>query len=189
MKKQVASWIVAGALVVGIGAAFAEGQPSDPGTGSDPTTTTTVAGDTTTTVAEDTTTTVAEDTTTTVADGTTTTVDTTSDATDTVDATSPTATDWPGNSWAAQNHDCDELWGNHGAWVAANAKARKTGDEVPCDPNAGQATTNTSDQSTTSTTVAADTTETTVSDSTVTQQSTTRHGNGGGHGTGHGKKG
>jgi hypothetical protein len=180
MKKQVATWIVAGTLVVGIGAAFAQDPPA-PGASTDPTST---SVEETTTVAP-TTTTVDSTTTTTVAD-TTTTVGDTSPTVDTVDpATSPTvAGDWPGNSWAAQNHDCDANWGNHGAWVSANAQARRTGTTVPCDPNAANQTAN---ADTTSTTVAGDTTSTTVATSgAVTQQSTTTgHGKSGGHGKKH----
>ena len=120
-KKRVASWIVTGVLVAGAGAALAE--ENDP-----------VLTD------ETVPTTVVDESTTTTVDATTTTVDAT---TTTVESTTTTAVEdegdvegdavGGGNSEAAQNHDCDEAWGNHGAWVAANAHAMKTGDAVSCD--------------------------------------------------------
>ena len=182
-RKQVASWIVTTVLIAGTGAALAEGGDA----GSDPTTTDTTV---TTVVSDTTTTAVVEDTTTTTVDESTTT--TVADTTDTTVASGTEAdgeTDGGGNSAAAHNHDCDEAWGNHGAWVSANAHARKTGDEVSCD---GPSTTTTVVQSSATT----DTTDTTVAPtsdtSTATETTASSHGNGhgnAGHGSRHGKDG
>lgn len=123
-KKRVASWIVTGVLVAGAGAALAE--ENDPVV-TDETVPTTVVDTTTTTTVESTTTTVEDVTPTTVVE-----------PEDDVDVDGEGA--GGGNSVAAQNHDCDEAWGNHGAWVRENAHAMKTGETVSCD---GPATTTT----------------------------------------------
>jgi hypothetical protein len=177
-KKQVASWIVTTVLIAGTGAALA--GTGDPGTdaGSDTTVTTAVdASTTTSSVVEDTTTTtVDENTTTTTVDESTTTTTEAPDANG--DVADGSETDGGGNSAAARNHDCDEAWGNHGAWVSANAHAMKSGAEVSCDGPS------------TSTTVAA-TTDTTADGGATARatatESTTSHGNGRGNGKGHGK--
>jgi hypothetical protein len=167
-KKQVASWIVTTVLIAGTGAALAEGGDA----GSDPTITDT----TVTTVVDDTTTTVAvDDTTTTTVDESTTTT-TVADPEADADVAADGETDGGGNSAAAQNHDCDEAWGNHGAWVSANAHAMKTGDEVSCD-----GPTTVDESSATTDTTAAPTSDTSSAGETETTTSS--------HGRGHGKSG
>jgi hypothetical protein len=177
-KKQVATWIVTGVLVAGAGAALAEGGTEDPSLGT--TSETTLVDETTTTTVADETTTTTEA----VDATTTTTAGTEGESAD----VAVDGEDGPGNSVAAQNHECDEAWGNHGAWVSANAHAKKTGAEVSCGgPGDAAVTTQTTD-----TTVAADGTADTqdVADGTaddvddtaaVTTSSPT-------HGKGHAKK-
>ena len=112
-KRQIASWLMAGTLVVGGGIALAEGAPDDPSITVDETTPTTV--DETTTTTEATTTTVEVATTTTL-------------GLDGEDGESGVHPDNHGKvvSEAAHNHDMDEACGNHGKWVSSVAKGEES---------------------------------------------------------------
>lgn len=151
MKKRVATWIVAGVVLVGGGVALADTQPSDPAVDpaveqpADTTTTTVVEGTTTTVAPEETTTTTEATTTTTEATTTTTEATPTTEAdqpddneSDDNESDAPEA-DHPDNhgatvSQAAHDHSHDAECGNHGKYVSAVAHGKDG-----CDTAAGTA--------------------------------------------------
>jgi len=118
-KHRVAAWVMAAALVTGVGAALAESSP--PGPTVEPTTTTSAVVDDSTT-----TTTVEPTTTSTTVAGSTTTTEATA---------APTGgdgeADHPDNhgarvSEAAHDHSHDAECGNHGHYVSAVAHGEST---------------------------------------------------------------